>query len=162
MSSHTEQTKQSMTAVKYLQRIPVSHLFQQQKVNAEVWHWWNLVDHEKAVDGGGWMYYSPEEHIISRGVELAQGPSLSSLSLSYTICSRRWKQEQECRMDAHIGDIFLAKDGTGRWDTSGVLITYALERVDEPRRWNKYCVRHLASESFQDVIREHTRLQRLK
>jgi len=155
----TLQTEQSMTAIEYLQRIPVSHIITQQKVNTEVWHWWNLVDHERAVDGGGWTYYSPEEHIISPGVELAQGPSISSLSLSYTICSRRWIQEQECRKDARIGDIFLAKDGTGRWDTSGVLVTYALERVDDPRRWNKYCVRHMASESFQDVIREHTRLR---
>ena len=58
-------------------------------------------------------------------------------------------------MNARIGDIVFAKNGTGGWDTSGVLISYAMERVDEPHRWNKYCVRHLASEQFEDVIREH-------
>ena len=59
-------------------------------------------------------------------------------------------------MNARIGDIVFAKNGTGSWDTSGVCMTYALERVDEPRRWNKYCVHHLASERFEDVVREHT------
>lgn len=58
-------------------------------------------------------------------------------------------------MDVRIGDIFFAKNGTGAWDTSGICTTYALERVDEPRRWNKYSVRHLASERFDDVIRAH-------
>ncbi len=58
-------------------------------------------------------------------------------------------------MNVRIGDIVFAKNGTGTWDTSGVLVSYAMERVDEPHRWNKYCVRHLASERFQDVIREH-------
>ena len=58
-------------------------------------------------------------------------------------------------MYARIGDIIFAKNGTGSWDTSGVIISYALERVDEPHRWNKYKVSHLASEQFEDVIRSH-------
>ena len=147
-----------MTDLEYVQNMPATHLLLQQQVNKQLWHWWNLVDHEKAVDGNGWAYYTPEEYIYSAAVEpqyaVGQGPP-PALSLCYTICSRRWRQEQERCMDARIGDIFFAKDGTGRWDTSGVRITYALERVDEPRRWNKYCVRHLSSERFEDVIRAH-------
>jgi hypothetical protein len=147
-----------MTSIEYVEQLPSTHRFHQQKVNAELWQKWNLTDHERVVNNSGWAYYAPEEFIYSTAVEpqfaVGQGPP-PALSLCYSICSRRWVQEQECYMDARIGDILFAKDGTGRWDTSGICTTYALERVDEPRRWNKYCVRHLASERFQDVIKQH-------
>ena len=146
-----------MTDIEYVQNMPATHLLLQRQVNKQLWHTWNLADHERAVDGNGWTYYTPEESIYSAAVEpqyaVGQGPP-PALSLCYTICSRRWRQEQERYMDARIGDIFFAKDGTGRWDTSGVRVTYALERVDEPRRWNKYCVHHLSSERFEDVIKQ--------
>ena len=141
-----------MQANDYLQGIPVKHLFQQQKVNAQLWHWWNLSDHERAVNEP----YNSEKNIYSAGVELARDPnSPPALTMGYSICSRRWRQEQEGGMDVRIGDIIFAKNGTGAWDTSGIRTTYALERVDEPHRWNKYCVRHLASDLFDDVIRAH-------
>jgi hypothetical protein len=142
----------SVQANDYLQGIPVKHLFQQQKVNAQLWHWWNLADHERAMNGP----YNSEKNIYSAGVELARDPNVPPrLSMGYTICSRRWRQEQEGGMDVRIGDIIFAKNGTGAWDTTGICTTYALERVDEPHRWNKYCVSHLASERFDDVIRAH-------
>ena len=148
----------SMTDFEYVQNMPAAHLLLQKRVNKQLWHVWNLADHKRAIEGP----YSFEIGIYSQGVNIlqgrgpvdAQGPP-PPLSLCYTICSRRWRQEQEGYMNVRIGDIVFAKNGTGSWDTSGVLISYALERVDEPHRWNKYCVRHLPSERFQDVIREH-------
>lgn len=145
----------AIQANEYLQGIPVQHLFQQQKVNAELWHWWNLIDHERVIGGTGWTYYSPEKTICSPGVEFINGSDPPALSMCYSICSRRWRQEQEHHIDARIGEIFFAKNGTGSWDTH-IHITYALERVDTPFRWNKYCVYHLPSESFVDVIKQHT------
>jgi hypothetical protein len=154
-----KQSKPSMTDLEYVQNMPATHLLLQRQVNKQLWHQWNLADHKRAVDGNGWAYYTPEESIYSAAVEpqyaVGQGPP-PALSLCYTICSRRWIQEQERYMDARIGDIFFAKNGTGSWDTSGVRVTYALERVDEPRRWNKYCVHHLSSERFEDVIKQRT------
>lgn len=147
-----------MTDLEYVQNMPAAHLLLQQRVNKQLWHVWNLADHKRAIEGP----YSFEIGIYSQGVNIlqgrgpvdAQGPP-PPLSLCYTICSRRWRQEQEGYMNVRIGDIVFAKNGTGSWDTSGVHISYAMERVDEPHRWNKYCVRHLASEHFEDVIREH-------
>ena len=144
-----------MTSQEYVQNMPATHLAHQQKVNAELWYKWNLADHEKVVNGSGWDYYSPEKTIFSAAVERVQG-SHSALSLCYTVCERRWKQEQECHITARIGEIFFAKNGTGRWDTDGIRISYALERVDAPRRWNKYCVHHFPYENFVDVIRQQT------
>jgi hypothetical protein len=147
-----------MTDFEYVQNMPSAHLLLQRRVNKQLWHVWNLADHKRAIDGNGWAYYTPEESIYSTAVEpqyvVGQGPP-PALTLGYSICSRRWRQEQEGFMNVRIGDIVFAKNGTGAWDTSGVCTTYALERVDEPRRWNKYCVHHLPSERFQDVIREH-------
>ena len=143
-----------MTCQEYVQNMPATHLAHQQKVNAELWYQWNLADHERAVNSIGWDYYSPEKTIFSTAVERIQGPH-PALSLCYTVCSRRWEQEQKCHITARIGEIFFAKDGTGRWDTSGIRISYALERVDAPRRWNKYCVHHLQSENFANVITQH-------
>ena len=148
-----------MTDLEYVQNMPAANLLLQRCVNRQLWHAWNLADHKRAIEGP----YSFDMNIYSQGVNIlqgrghvdAQGPP-PPLSLCYTICSRRWRQEQEGYMNVCIGDIVFAKNGTGSWDTSGVLITYALERVDEPHRWNKYCVHHLASERFEDVIREHT------
>lgn len=152
------QAQSSMTSLEYVQNMPAAHLLLQRQVNIQLWHVWNLADHNRAVEGP----YCSEMNIYSQGVNILQGRGPvgndgppPSLSLCYTICSRRWRQEQERFMNARIGDIVFAKNGTGGWDTSGVLISYALERVDEPRRWNKYCVRHLPSERFEDVIREH-------
>ena len=143
---------QSVQAIDYLQGIPIKHLFQQQKVNAQLWHWWNIADHERVMNGP----YNSEKNIYSAGVELARDPNVPpALTMGYSICSRRWRQEQEGGMDVRIGDIIFAKNGTGVWDTSGICTTYALERVDEPHRWNKYKVSHLASERFDDVIRAH-------
>jgi len=149
----------SMTDLEYVQNMPAAHLLLQQRVNKQLWHVWNLADHKRAIEGP----YSFEMNIYSQRVNILQGRGHVDeqgppppLSLCYTICSRRWRQEQEGYMNVRIGDIVFAKNGTGSWDTSGVLITYALERIDEPRRWNKYCVHHLASERFEDVIREHT------
>lgn len=148
-----------MTAVEYVQNIPAAHFLLQQKVNKQLWHVWNLADHKRAVEGP----YCSEMDIHSQGVAILEGRGPvdndgppPSLSMCYSICSRRWRQEQEGFMNVRIGDIVFAKNGTGSWDTSGILTSYALERVDEPRRWNKYRVRHLASERFEDVIREHT------
>jgi hypothetical protein len=143
-----------MTVHEYIENVPANHLAHQQKVNAELWYQWNLADHKRVVNGNGWDYYSPEKTIFSAAVERTKGLS-SALSLCYTVCERRWKQEQECHISARIGEIFFAKDGKGRWDTDGICISYALERVDAPRRWNKYCVHHLPSERFQDVILQH-------
>ena len=144
------------TAREYVQRIPADHTTNQQKVNTELWQQWNIADHERAMEGP----YEFEKEIYSAGAELARGGPYSAdvpppLTLGYSICSRRWGQEQKHFLYARIGDIIFAKNGTGRWDTSGVMMTYALERVDEPRRWNKYKVSHLASERFEDVIRAH-------
>ena len=144
------------TAREYVQRIPADHTTNQQKVNTELWQQWNIADHERAMDGP----YEFEKDICSVGAELARGGPFSAdfpppLTLGYSICSRRWGQEQKHFLYARIGDIIFSKNGTGRWDTSGVMTTYALERVDEPRRWNKYKVIHLASERFEDVIRAH-------
>ena len=147
-----------MTDLEYVKNMPAAHLLLQQRVNKQLWHVWNLADHTRAIAD---PYYS-EMDINSQGVDILEGRDPvdkngppPALTLSYSICSRRWRQEQEGYMNARIGDIVFAKNGTGVWDTSGVLITYALERIDEPRRWNKYRVRHLASEHFEDVIREH-------
>ena len=145
------------TALEYVRSIPLSHKENQQKVNTELWQQWNIADHERAMDGP----YHYEKDIYSARVERLRGGPYSvdgpppSLSLCYSICSRRWGQEQKHYIDARIGDIIFAKNGTGSWDTSGVNISYALERVDEPHRWNKYKVSHLASERFEDVIRAH-------
>lgn len=151
----------SMTSQEYVQNMPVAHLAHQQKVNAELWYKWNLADHERAINGNGWDYYSPEKTIFSAAAERARRFSPVRIPANvppalfmgyYSINSRRWKQEQASRLAAHIGEIFFAKDGTGDWDMSGIRISYALERVDAPRRWNKYCVHHLQSENFADVI----------
>lgn len=140
------------TAREYVQRIPIDHTTNQQKVNTELWEQWNIADHERAMEGP----FEFEKDIYSVGVERLRDPNIPpSLSLCYSICSRRWGQEQKHYLYARIGDIIFAKNGTGMWDTSGIIITYALERVDEPRRWNKYKVSHLASEHFEDVIRAH-------
>ena len=147
-----------MTDLEYVQNMPAEHLLLQRRVNKQLWHVWNLTDHKRAIEGP----YSHEMNIYSQGVNILQGRGSVDeqgppppLTMCYTICSRRWRQEQEGFMNVRIGDIVFAKNGTGAWDTSGVLVSYAMERVDEPHRWNKYCVRHLASERFQDVIREH-------
>jgi hypothetical protein len=141
------------SAREYVRSIPIYHTANQQKVNAELWEQWNIADHERAMDGP----YEFEKDIYSAGVELARDPNgpPPSLSMCYSICSRRWGQEQKHYIYARIGDIIYSKNGTGPWDTSGIIISYALERVDEPRRWNKYKVSHLASEHFEDVIRAH-------
>jgi hypothetical protein len=140
------------SALEYVRSIPLYHKESQQKVNNELWEQWNIADHERAMAGR----YECEMDIYSAGVERLRDPNVPpALSMHYTICSRRWGQEQECCINARIGDIIFAKNGTGPWDKSGTLISYALERVDEPRRWNKYCVHHLASERFQDVIRAY-------
>jgi hypothetical protein len=132
--------------------IPLYHTANQQKVNTELWEQWNIADHERAMADP----YKFEKEIYSVGVERLRDPTVQpSLSMCYSICSRRWGQEQKHFIYARIGDIIFAKNGTGAWDTSGVHISYALERVDEPRRWNKYKVHHLASEHFEDVIRAH-------
>ena len=140
------------TAREYVRSIPIYHTANQQKVNTELWEQWNIADHERAIEGP----YEFEKDIYSEGVERLRDPNVPPpLTLGYSICSRRWGQEQKHFLYARIGDIIFAKNGTGRWDTSGVMMTYALERVDEPRRWNKYKVSHLASERFEDVIRAH-------
>jgi hypothetical protein len=141
------------TPLEYVRSIPLSHKENQQKVNTELWEQWNIADHERMMNGP----YESEKDIYSAGVERLRDPNgvPPSLSMHYSVCSRRWGQEQQCFINARIGDIFFVKNGTGSWDKSGVLISYALERVDEPRRWNKYCVHHLASERFQDVIRAY-------
>ena len=140
------------TAREYVQRIPIDHTTNQQKVNAELWEQWNIADHERAMEGP----YEFEKDIYSVGVERLRDPNVPpALTMGYSICSRRWGQEQKCFINARIGDIIFSKNGTGAWDTSGIITTYALERVDEPRRWNKYKVVHLASERFEDVIRAH-------
>ena len=156
-----------MTDLEYVQNMPAAHLLHQRQVNAELWHQWNLADHKRAIAGP----YCSEKDLRSRGAALAQGYGSyradepypvdaeeppPSISLCYSICSRRWRQEQEGYMNARIGDIVFAKDGTGVWDTSGVRVTYAMERVDEPHRWNKYRVYHLESERFQDMIKQYT------
>jgi hypothetical protein len=158
MSFQSQASQASMTDLEYVQNMPAAHLLLQQRVNKQLWHVWNLADHTRAI---AHPYYS-EMDINSQGVDILEGRGHvdnngppPALTLGYSICSRRWRQEQEGYMNARIGDIVFAKNGTGMWDTSGVLITYALERIDEPRRWNKYRVRHLASERFEDVIREH-------
>ena len=157
-------SQSSMTDREYVQNMPATHLFHQKKVNAELWYQWNLIDHDKAVHGSGWDYYSPEKTIFSAAVEHARKcypvriPANVPPALFmgyYAINSRRWKQEQESRLNARIGEIFFVKNGTGDWDMSGIYITYALERVDAPRRWNKYCVHHFPSERFADVIKQH-------
>jgi hypothetical protein len=141
------------TAREYVQRIPIDHITNQRNVNTELWEQWNIADHERAMDGP----YEFEKDIYSAGVELLRDPNVPPpLSMCYSICSRRWGQEQKHFLYARIGDIIYSKNGTGAWDTSGIIISYALERVDEPRRWNKYKVSHLASENFEDVIRAHT------
>ena len=140
------------TAQEYVRSIPLYHTANQQKVNTELWEQWNIADHERAMADP----YKFEKEIYSVGVERLRDPTVQpSLSMCYSICSRRWGQEQKHFIYARIGDIIFAKNGTGAWDTSGVHISYALERVDEPRRWNKYKVHHLASEHFEDVIRAH-------
>jgi hypothetical protein len=123
-----------------------------------LWEKWNIADHER-------LYADPhrdyiEEKLVSPGAELAyaQGPcpvGPPALSMSYSICSRLWRHVEEYRIYARIGEIFAAKDGTGHWDTR-IRITYAMERVDTPYRWKQYYVHHLPTESFIDVIREHT------
>jgi len=154
----------AMSDREYVQSMPATHLAHQRKVNAELWYQWNLADHERAVNGSGWDYYSPEKTIFSAAVEHARRfspvriPANVPPALSmgyYSINSRRWKQEQASRLAAYIGEIFFAKDGTGDWDMSGIRISYALERVDAPRRWNKYCVHHFPHENFAAVIAEH-------
>jgi len=140
------------TASEYVQRIPIDHVTNQRNVNTELWEQWNIADHERAMDGP----YEFEKDIYSAGVELLRDPNVPpSLSMCYSICSRRWGQEQKHFLYARIGDIIYSKNGTGPLDTSGIIISYALERVDEPRRWNKYKVSHLASDNFEDVIRAH-------
>lgn len=151
------QAQASMTDLEYVQNMPAAHLLLQRQVNKQLWHVWNLADHKRVHEE---LSYNFEKTIISPGVELARGPYSAdgmppSLSLCYSICSRRWEQEEQNHIGARIGEIFFAKNGTGHWQHQEC-VTYALERVDEPRRWNKYCVYHLSSESFVDVILQHT------
>ena len=149
-----------MSSIEYVQSMPVSHLFHQQKVNEELWYQWNLADHKRAIAD----HTSPfifEQTLFSPGANhrnpagAGEPPVPPALTLHYTICSRRWRQEQEYHIGAQIGEIFFAKDGTGVWDTSGIRISYALQRVDTPYRWEKFCVHHLPSEPFEEVINQH-------
>ena len=152
----------SMSDLEYVQNMPATHFAHQQKVNDELWYRWNLADHVKAVNENGWdcifetTIFSAGMEDVRRALPQPEYEMPPPLPMGYSICSRRWGQEQKSNLAARIGEIIFAKDGTGRWDTSGFCITYAMERVDEPRRWNKYCVHHLQSEDFADVIRQHT------
>jgi hypothetical protein len=151
-----------MSSIEYVQNMPAAHRFHQQKVNKQLWRQWNLVDHQRAMAD----HTSPfvfEQTLFSPGAEhrnlgdaVDEPPQPPALTLHYTICSRRWRQEEECRIAAQIGEIVFAKDGTGNWDTSGIRISYAMQRVDTPYRWEKYCIHHLPSESFEEVINQHT------
>jgi len=141
------------TALEYVQSIPLNHKENQQKVNNQLWMQWNMADHERAMTGR----YQSETDLYSVGVERLRDPNgPPPLFMHYSVCSRRWGQEQQSFINARIGDIIFVKNGTCSWNKSGVLMSYALERVDEPHRWNKYCVHHLSSERLEDVIKQHS------
>ena len=150
-----------MTILEYMRSMPMTHRFHQQKVNKQLWHKWNLADHQRAVADFATPHHF-EETIVSADIaaERPQDPYSADgppplLSMHYSISSRTWKALQDFHIDAAIGKIFFAKDGTGSWDPN-TKISYALQRVDTPYRWEKYCVHHKPHESFVDVIRQHT------
>ena len=146
----------SMTDLEYVQNMPAPHLLLQRQVNTQLWRVWNLADHKRVHEE---FPYNFDATLLSPGMELAhaQRPypdAPPSIPMGYSICSRRWRQEEEWHINARFGEIFLAKDGTGRWPNAQC-ISYALERIDEPRRWNRYTIYHLPSERFIDVIQAH-------
>ena len=56
---------------------------------------------------------------------------------------------------ARIGEIFFVYNGTPKLKNPSFYVSYATQRVDTPRRWKHYRVRHLPSESVEDVIRSY-------
>ncbi len=144
----------SMTDLEYVQNMPAAHLLHQQKVNAELWHQWNLADHERVIAEGR---YVPEEILYSIGADVAYrlvAPP-PALIIHRTMNSRQWHNEERYRVDARIGDIFFVKDITPP-SSRHTSITYALQRVDMPHRWNRYCVHHKQTESFRTTIIQNT------
>ena len=117
--------------------------------NDELWYQWNLTDHTRAVDDGS---YNLEMTIYSPTVAYLNS-SPPNLILHKTINSIQWRNEEECSLNARIGDIIHVRDVTPK-SNSEFSITYALERVDTLYRWNRYCVYHSPSERFSDVIKE--------
>lgn len=149
-----------MSSIEYVQNMPEIHRFHQQEVNKQLWLQWNLADHQRAIAD----FTTPhrfEKTIVSADIaaERPQDPYASDvpppLHMHYSISSRTWKALQESYVDAVIGEIFFAKDGTGFWDPN-TNISYVLQRVDTPYRWEKYCIHHKSHESFADIIHQHT------
>jgi len=152
-----------MTTLEYMQSIPETHVAHQVRVNDELWHRWNVIDHANATTDA-YRYFCND--IFSPGVQATQEPSPADgvydantpppvLSLHYSVSSRRWMKEQENYMDARIGMIIFVKDATPSWDPR-IYITYAMQRVDTPYRWVHYCIHHMPNENFSKVIEQYT------
>ena len=142
----------------------------------EVWQQWNIADHKRAVEERNKPFadhnYGSEETLVStitqmirqqmakQQAEAANQPAETEDAppagiMHYSMSSRQWEHVEQACMHARIGEIFFVKDGKGGWDTSPICISFALLRVDTPYRWKRYCVHHVPSERFQDVITQH-------
>ena len=134
------------SAREYVRSIPIYHTANQQKVNTELWQQWNIADHERAMEGP----YEFEKEIYSEGVERLRDPNVPPpLTLGYSICSRRWGQEQKHFLYARIGDIIILKSLA---PSETVWVTYALRRIEGLFRWTKYIVYHSPQESCVEVM----------
>ena len=111
----------------------------------------NLKDHERNDNN---QLYIHEKFLYSPSLKpSANCPPL--LTLHKTINSNQWNDHQLCHNDANIGDIIFVRDVTPLNEYTK-LITYALQRIDAPHRWTRYCIYHTPAESFIDVIRHNT------
>ena len=159
---------ESMTALEYVRARPLTHIYHQQQVNKQLWQQWNLADHARAL--ANLLPWERDEEIVSSGVEIANGygpypaneyahypldgpPPRLALSCSASMKHYDWV-EKSC-MTARIGEIFFVYNGTPKWEHPSFYVSYATQRVDMPSRWKHYRVRHLPSESVEDVIRSY-------
>lgn len=159
---------ESMTALEYVRTMPLTHIVHQQEVNKQLWLNWNRADHARALTT--LLPWESDEEITSSGVEIANGRgpypvnereprSLDGppprLALSCSASMKHYEWVQKSCMAARIGEIFFVYNGTPKWENPSFYISYATQRVDTPRRWKHYRVRHLPSESYADVIHSY-------
>ena len=149
----------SMSALEYIQQVPLTHIHQQRQVNKHLWERWNLADHHRSLRLV--PFCETDTKIVSAGAKLINGEPPCPmdgppvLTLLNSVSMKHWLRVQESAMNAHMGEIFFVYDGTPKWKPADVRISWATQRVDTPLRWKHYCVHHLPSESFLDVIRSY-------
>jgi len=157
-----------MTAVEYVQQLPQTHIHHQQQVNNQLWLRWNLADDARTLAAR--LPWERDEEIVSSGVEIAngRGPYPANeyahypldgppppLTLTNSVSTKHYHRVEKSGVAARIGEIFFVYNGTPKWGNPTFYVSYATQRVDTPRRWKHYRVRHLPSESVEDVIRSY-------